>query len=39
MCVPNASPELIQNIESRWPVSVEVEELSLEDIFLEVTRA
>ncbi len=37
--VPNASPELIQDIERRWAVTVEVEDLSLEDIFLEVTRA
>ena len=37
--VPNASPELIQDIERRWSVTVDVEDLSLEDIFLEVTRA
>jgi len=37
--VPNSSPELIQEIERRWTVSVDVEDLSLEDIFLEVTRA
>jgi ABC-2 type transport system ATP-binding protein len=37
--VSNASPELIQEIERRWTVSVDVEDLSLEDIFLEVTRA
>jgi ABC-2 type transport system ATP-binding protein len=37
--VPNASPELIQEIERRWEVSVDIEDLSLEDIFLEVTRA
>jgi ABC-2 type transport system ATP-binding protein len=37
--VPNASFELIQEIERRWEVSVDVEDLSLEDIFLEVTRA
>jgi ABC-2 type transport system ATP-binding protein len=37
--VPNASPELIQEIERRWEVAVDVEDLSLEDIFLEVTRA
>jgi ABC-2 type transport system ATP-binding protein len=36
--VPNASPELLQDLERRWSVSVEVEDLSLEDIFLEVTR-
>ncbi len=35
----NASPEMIQEIERRWNVSVEVEDLNLEDIFLEVTRA
>jgi hypothetical protein len=37
--VPNASPELIQDIERRWSVTIDVEDLSLEDIFLEVTRA
>jgi ABC-2 type transport system ATP-binding protein len=37
--VPNSSPELIQELERRWAVTVEVEDLSLEDIFLEVTRA
>lgn len=37
--VPNASPELIRELERRWPVTVEVEDLSLEDIFLELTRA
>jgi ABC-2 type transport system ATP-binding protein len=37
--VPNASPELIQEIERRWAVTVDVEDLSLEDIFLEVTHA
>jgi ABC-2 type transport system ATP-binding protein len=37
--VPNASPELIQEIERRWSVTVDVEDLSLEDIFLEVTHA
>jgi ABC-2 type transport system ATP-binding protein len=37
--VINASPEMIQEIERRWNVSVEVEDLNLEDIFLEVTRA
>jgi ABC-2 type transport system ATP-binding protein len=37
--VPNASPELIQEIEHRWKVAVDVEDLSLEDIFLEVTHA
>jgi ABC-2 type transport system ATP-binding protein len=37
--VPNASPELIQEIERQWDVAVDVEDLSLEDIFLEVTRA
>ena len=39
MSVANASAELIQDIESRWAITVEVEDLSLEDIFLEVTRA
>lgn len=38
-CIPNASPELIQDLERRWSVTVDVENLSLEDIFLEVTRA
>jgi ABC-2 type transport system ATP-binding protein len=37
--VSDASPTLIAELESRWPISVEVEDLSLEDIFLEVTRA
>jgi ABC-2 type transport system ATP-binding protein len=37
--VPNASPEMIRDLESRWSVAVDVEDLSLEDIFLEVTRA
>ncbi len=37
--VPNFSPDLLREIESRWTVQVEVEDLSLEDIFLEVTRA
>jgi ABC-2 type transport system ATP-binding protein len=37
--VSDASPRLIADLESRWPVSVEIEDLSLEDIFLEVTRA
>jgi ABC-2 type transport system ATP-binding protein len=37
--VPNASPELIQEIERRWAVTVDVEDLSLEDIFLEITHA
>ena len=37
--VPNFSPDLLRKIESRWTVQVEVEDLSLEDIFLEVTRA
>jgi len=37
--VTSASPEMIQEIERRWNVSVEVEDLNLEDIFLEVTRA
>jgi ABC-2 type transport system ATP-binding protein len=37
--VANASPEMIQELERRWTVSIEVEDLNLEDIFLEVTRA
>jgi ABC-2 type transport system ATP-binding protein len=37
--VHNASPEMIRDLESRWSVAVDVEDLSLEDIFLEVTRA
>jgi ABC-2 type transport system ATP-binding protein len=37
--VSDASPSLIADLESRWPVSVEIEDLNLEDIFLEVTRA
>ena len=37
--VRDISPELIESIERRWSVSVDVEDLSLEDIFLEVTRA
>ncbi len=37
--VPNASPEMIRDLESRWSVAVDVEDLSLEDIFLEVTHA
>jgi ABC-2 type transport system ATP-binding protein len=37
--VPNVSPEMIRDLESRWSVAVDVEDLSLEDIFLEVTHA
>lgn len=37
--VINASSAMIQELERRWNVSVEVEALNLEDIFLEVTRA
>ena len=37
--VSDASQEMIENIERRWSVSVNVEDLNLEDIFLEVTRA
>lgn len=32
-----ACPELVESIERRWSAAVEVEDLSLEDIFLEVT--
>ncbi len=37
--VRDVSQEMIENIERRWSVSVDVEDLSLEDIFLEVTHA
>jgi ABC-2 type transport system ATP-binding protein len=37
--VRDVSPELVADIERRWSVSVDVEDLSLEDIFLEVTHA
>ncbi|MCC7145763.1 MAG: ABC transporter ATP-binding protein [Phycisphaeraceae bacterium] len=37
--VRGAGPELVAAIEARWPVRVEVEDLNLEDIFLELHHA
>lgn len=37
--VRDVSNELVEHIADRWSVSVDVEDLSLEDIFLEVTHA
>lgn len=37
--VRDVSGELVEHIADRWSVDVEIEDLSLEDIFLEVTHA
>ena len=37
--VQDVSPEMVRNLEQRWSAAVDVEDLNLEDIFLEVTRA
>jgi ABC-2 type transport system ATP-binding protein len=37
--VQDASPDLVREIEQRWSATVRIEDLSLEEIFLEVTRA